>query len=244
MSSLTAFLAAAAAATPAAKHHYHVDWTAVAAVAALLSSFAAILVAVFNPWIGYTKARLDLLTEKLEKLYQLVKEERREGSEMMFHYVSNIPAKTDGARELEKPAEDFRKFKESNADAEVLIDLFFPEFSNSSLRCQACQDQFVIRWYDMYNYGIESHRVGDSLTTEAEKLFKELLRAQTHVVDSYDLLERDIKSKARALVDQRTATGIINMAFGDLFKGFAKKTDKNDKKRRTLSSPPFRGWLA
>jgi hypothetical protein len=55
----------------------------------------------------------------------------------------------------------------------------------------------------MYNYGIESRPVGDLLTTEAEKLFKELLRAQTQVVDSYDLLERDIKSKARALVDRR-----------------------------------------
>jgi hypothetical protein len=60
------------AAATAARHHHHVDWTATAAVAALLSSVAAILVAVFNPWIAYTKARLELLTEKLAKVYQLV----------------------------------------------------------------------------------------------------------------------------------------------------------------------------
>ena len=103
---LTAILAVATA----TKHYHPVDWTAIAAVAALLSSFAAILVAVFNPWIGYTKARLDPLTEKLEKLYRLVKEQRKEASEMMFHYVSNVPTKTDERGNSKSQQRIFEKF--------------------------------------------------------------------------------------------------------------------------------------
>lgn len=124
INSKNAFATAILVAAAATKHYHHVDWTAIAAVAALILSFAGILVAVFSPWIGYAKARLDLLTKKLEKLYQLVQEERRKASGMMFHYVSSVPTKSDGPRKPEKPAEDFREFKEGNADAEVLYDLF------------------------------------------------------------------------------------------------------------------------
>lgn len=123
---LTAILAAATA------EHYHVDWTAIASVgsliarlAALILSLAAIVVAGFIPWIGYTKARLELLTEKLEKVYQLVKEERATRSDLMIRYHSTVPA------------EDFRTFQAGNAELEVLTNLSRPQraaaFCNPSI---------------------------------------------------------------------------------------------------------------
>ena len=87
------------------------------------------------------------MTEKLEKLYQLVKKERRTASERMIRFRSNVPTKTDGARELEKPAEDFRKFKEGNSDVAVLIDLFFRGIRPAWGECRDERDRFVIRWY-------------------------------------------------------------------------------------------------
>jgi hypothetical protein len=202
------------AAATATKHHHHVDWTAITAVAAIFSSFAAILVAVFNPWIGYTKARLELLTEKLEKLYQLVKEERRTASEMMIRFRSNVPTKTDGARELEKPAEDFRKFKEGNSDVDVLIDLFFRGIRPAWRECRDERGQFVICWYNLYNHGIEPKRV------------QEIVTAQIQVMNRYDLLESGIRFKAQALGDQRTSAGIIKAAVRDLLTGIARRSGK------------------
>jgi hypothetical protein len=202
------------AAIAAAKHHHHVDWTAIAAVAAVFSSFAAILIAIFNPWIGYTKARLEVLTEKLEKLYQLVKEERRIASEMMFHYRSNVPTKENG-QELKKPAEDFRKFKEGSAEVEVLVNLFFRGFRGSWRQCQEWRNQFVVCWYNVYNLGIESRRIG------------ELASAQIQVVNCYDLLECDIKFKAQALGSQRTSIGIIKTAFRDLLISINRRKDRH-----------------
>jgi hypothetical protein len=199
------------AAATATKHHHHVDWTAITAVAAIFSSFAAILVAVFNPWIGYTKARLELLTEKLEKLYQLVKEEGRTASEMMIRFRSNVPTKTDGARELEKPAEDFRKFKEGNSDVAVLIDLFFRGIRPAWRECRDERDRFVICWYNLYNLGIEPKRL------------QEIVRAEFQVRNRYDLLECNIRFKAQALGDQRTAAGIIKTAFRELLAGIFKR---------------------
>ena len=122
---LIEFLAATVA---AAKHHHRVDWTAITALAAVFSSFAAILVAIFNPWLGSVKARLELLSEKLERLYGQLKEERRINYELMTHYLSFVPPKKDDTQDLKKPAEDFRRFQERNPDIEVLINLFFHGF--------------------------------------------------------------------------------------------------------------------
>lgn len=205
------YLTVILAATTAAKHHSHVDWTAFAAFAAIFSSFAAILVAVFNPWIGYIKAKLELLTEKLEKLYQLVKEERATASEMMIRFRSNVPTKTDGARELEKPAEDFRKFKEGNSDVAILIDLFFREIRSAWRECRDERDQFVICWYNLYNHGIGGKRL------------QEIATAEIQVMNRYDILERAIRFKAQALGDQRTSVGIIKTAFRDLLAGLFRK---------------------
>jgi hypothetical protein len=60
--------------------------------------------------LANTKARLELRSEKLEKLYQLVKEETRKSLTLMIHYGSNV-AKND--QELEKAVEDFRDFLRS-----------------------------------------------------------------------------------------------------------------------------------
>jgi hypothetical protein len=208
-------------ATASVAEPHHIDWTAIAAVgsliaglAALLSSLAAIVVAVFNPWIGYTKARLELLTEKLEKVYQLVKEERRIASELMIQYHSTIPTRTDSAEELRRgPAEDFRRFQAGNVDLDVFVNLFFPELLGSMQRCGVSRDQFVIQWYNLYNFGIEPQRL------------RELMNAEAQVRMSYDLLEQDIKVKARALSTQQTGAGLIK-ALGDLLKEVSEGTPK------------------
>jgi hypothetical protein len=132
----------------------------------------------------------------------------------MIRHHSAIPTRTDTAEELKGPAEDFRKFKAGNADLEVLINLFFLDFRVSARRCDESRKQFVVRWYDLYNRGIEASRL------------QELMKAEIQVSNSYDLLERDIQFKAKALADQRTAIGVINTAFSDLFKGPARKRQK------------------
>lgn len=113
---LTAILAADTA------EHHHVDWTAIASVrsliarlAALILSLAAIVVAGFSPWIGYTKARLELLTEKLEKVYQLVKEEWAN------------PFRLDDSLSFNCAGRDFRTFQAGNAELEVLTNLSPPQ---------------------------------------------------------------------------------------------------------------------
>jgi hypothetical protein len=106
---------------------------------------------------GYKKARLEVFSDKLQRLYGLVKEERRSANEMMIHYQSTVPTKTDGARELEKLAEDFRRFKEGNPDIEVLINLYLRALRAPWNR-KTWKDQFVDCWYNLYNHGIESNR--------------------------------------------------------------------------------------
>jgi hypothetical protein len=198
------------AANTASKHH--VDWTAVTALTALFSSIAAILVALFNPLIGYTKARLETLTDKLEKLYQLVKEENRIGSETTIHYRSNIPTKTDESREVQKPAEDFRKFTKGTVEIEVLAELFFPRLRLCIAECQIKRHQYVNCWYDLYNHGISDDR------------FKELLKAELELMSAYTLIEGNIKIEAKALSSKQTATGLINTTLGELIRIFRKRS--------------------
>jgi hypothetical protein len=53
--------------------------------------------------MGYTKTRLELPCEKLEKAYQLVKDERRRTSELMIRHRSIVPTKPESAEELKGP---------------------------------------------------------------------------------------------------------------------------------------------
>jgi hypothetical protein len=203
-------VAIALAASTASKHH--VDWTAVTALTALFSSIAAILVALFNPLIGYTKARLETLTDKLEKLYQLVKEENRTGSETTIHYRGNIPTKTDESRELQKPSEEFRKFTDGTVEIEVIAELFFPRLRSCIAECQARRHRFVYRWYELYNHGINEDRL------------KELVTAEMDVINGYGLIEGNTKIEAKALSSKQTATGLINTTLGELIRIFRKRS--------------------
>jgi hypothetical protein len=54
-------------------------------------------------------------------------------------------------------------------------------------RLSVAIEKFVVRGYNLYNFGIESHRIVDALTTEAETLVEELLGAQVEMLNSYDL---------------------------------------------------------
>ena len=55
------------------------------------------------------------------------------------------------------------------------------------IRSSVAIEQFFVRGYNLYNFGIESHRIVDALTTEAETLVEELLGAQVEMLNSYDL---------------------------------------------------------
>jgi hypothetical protein len=154
---------------------------------------------------------MELLTVKLEKVYQLLREERRTGSELMIRYQTNVPQRTESAADLRGPSEDFRRFQEGSADLEVFINLFFPEFLSSFQQCEVWRHRFVMNWYNIYNLGVDQHRA------------LELMNAMAQFSASNDLLERDIKLKARELSKQQTGAGLVR-AFGDLLKDVSEGT--------------------
>lgn len=192
-------------------HKHHVDWTAVTALTALFSSIAAILVALFNPLIGYARARLEMLTDRLEKLYQTVKEESKASSETMIHYKGFRP---EDSPELKKSSEDFRKFIKGNTEVDVLAALFFTKLITPIAGCQNARRRFVDCWYDLYNNGATTDR------------FQRLLKAEREVTEEYIFFEEVLKMECLALSSKQTVTGLINVTAGELFKGLRRKAKK------------------
>jgi hypothetical protein len=205
MFSVAIFLAASTA------NKHHVDWTAVTALTALFSSVAAILVAILNPFFGYTRARLEMLTDRLEKLYQTVKEERKAAQASMIHYRTHRPVDED-REELKKSAEDFRKLIEGKAEVDVLVALFFTRLITPAELCKKARNRFVNCWYDLYNNEVTTLR------------FQDLLKAEREVQEAYIFLEEVIKIEALELSGKQTATGLINVTAGELIRIFRKRS--------------------
>ena len=201
------------AASASDKHHF--DWTAFTALAALFSSVAAILVAIANPLIGYTRARLETLTDRLEKLYQTVKEERKAAQESMIHHRTYRPD-NDDREALKKSAEDFRKLIEGKAEVDVLAALFFTRLITPAEQCQEARRRFVNCWYDLYNNGATTERL------------QTLLRAEREAQEAYIFFEEVIKIEALELSSKQTVTGLFNVTFGELFNALRRKLKRKN----------------
>jgi hypothetical protein len=209
-------------------HKHHIDWTAVTAVTALCSSISAILVAVLIPFVGYTRSRLEIVTDRLEKLYQAVKEEAKAATETMIHYRSLRLEEKDGP-ELPKSAEDFRKFIKGTTEIDVLAALYFTKLLAPIAACHNAREHFVNCWFDIYN---------SEPTIPANERFQRLLKSQRQVTEEYIIFEEVLKIESLALSSKQTATGLINVTMGELLKGMGELLKRFRRPKKTGQSGP------